>query len=141
MQKLLVPYDGSDHAQRALRYAGALAQGRRGMQLVLLYVLDPMHFRNPATALAEDELARRAADQLAEVLGPARDVLDARNIAYETQGRTGDPAREIVAVAAERECGRIVMGTRGMGPFSSLVIGSVANRVAQLANVPVTLVK
>ena len=141
MQTLLVPYDGSDHAQRALRYAGALAQSRPGMQLALLHVLDPMQFRNPATALGEDELARRAASQLAEVLRPARDALDARDIGYQTHGRTGDPAREIVAVAAELGCDRIVMGTRGMGAFSNVVIGSVANRVVQLADVPVTLVK
>jgi nucleotide-binding universal stress UspA family protein len=44
-------------------------------------------------------------------------------------------------VAEEQRVDGIVMGTRGLGPVKGLVLGSVANKVIHLAEVPVTLVK
>ncbi|MCJ9712965.1 universal stress protein, partial [Bordetella hinzii] len=41
----------------------------------------------------------------------------------------------------EKQCDRIVMGTRGLGAVGGLVLGSVAQKVIHLSPVPVTLVK
>ncbi|MGE8617691.1 MAG: universal stress protein [Achromobacter spanius] len=43
--------------------------------------------------------------------------------------------------ARDHGCARIVMGTRGNGKLTNILIGSVANQVLQLTDVPVTLVK
>jgi nucleotide-binding universal stress UspA family protein len=47
----------------------------------------------------------------------------------------------IAEVGRQENCDAIVMGTRGMGAVSGLVLGSVATKVIHLADVPVTLVK
>ena len=38
-------------------------------------------------------------------------------------------------------CDQVVMGTRGMGSVANLVLGSGANKVLQMVDVPVLLVK
>ncbi|MCC6070461.1 universal stress protein [Massilia sp. GCM10020059] len=140
MKHILVPCDGSANALRALAYAAGLAKDNPGVRLELLHVLDPMRFRNPAAALPPDELERRRAAALAHVLQPARAVLDAAGVQYQVHARTGDPAGEIAAQVAESGCDGVVMGTRGLGPVASLMIGSVACHVVHLVQVPVTLV-
>jgi nucleotide-binding universal stress UspA family protein len=43
--------------------------------------------------------------------------------------------------AEDKQCEQIVMGTRGLGTVSNLVLGSVATKAIHLAKVPVLLVK
>lgn len=53
--------------------------------------------------------------------------------------RSPSAAVRIAAKVAHARCGAIVMGTRGMGPLASLVIGSVASAVVAPVDVPGTL--
>jgi nucleotide-binding universal stress UspA family protein len=53
----------------------------------------------------------------------------------------GDPAELITERAAQLGCHSIVTGTRGLGRIGALLLGSVAQKVVQLASMPVTLVK
>lgn len=39
------------------------------------------------------------------------------------------------------QCDAIIMGSRGLGPVASMIIGSVATKVIHLVKVPVTLIK
>ena len=55
--------------------------------------------------------------------------------------RKGDPATTVARFAKTMRCSEIVMGTRGRGRTAVFVLGSVALRVVQLAEAPVTLVK
>jgi len=139
-QKILVPIDGSQGAQRALRYAAARAGARPGMRLELLHVLDPTTSR-AYLGLPPQELARRAPEAFHHVLRPARDFLDSAGIPYETHCRVGDPATQIAGHLADAGSAGVVMGTRGLGAAGNLLIGSVASRVVYYAHVPVTLVK
>jgi nucleotide-binding universal stress UspA family protein len=53
----------------------------------------------------------------------------------------GAPAESIITVAETRQCDLIVMGTRGLGPLRSLLLGSQTQKVISLANCPVLAVK
>jgi nucleotide-binding universal stress UspA family protein len=50
-------------------------------------------------------------------------------------------ADEIARVAQDKGVDQIVMGTHGRGAVGRLFLGSVAQRVIQLAPMPVTVVK
>ena len=52
----------------------------------------------------------------------------------------GPTAQTIIEYAEEQDCDHIVMGTRGLGAVTSMVLGSVTNKVLSLTPVPVTLV-
>lgn len=64
------------------------------------------------------QIARRRADALA---------LGGRSVQVDV--REGDPAAEIVAVAAERKTDLIVVGTRGHTGLTRMLLGSVARKV------------
>ena len=53
----------------------------------------------------------------------------------------GDPAENILSAAKKNKADVIVLGRRGMGRLASLLIGSVTQKVNQLADCPVLTVK
>lgn len=136
-----MPCDGSPSALRAVVYAAQLAKDHAATQVELLHVLDPTALRFPAASLSPEELTRLYPDAAADVLRPARQILDAEGIAYQVSCRVGDPARQIADEVHQSQPDAVVMGTRGMGPIANLMIGSVATRVVQSVDVPVTLIK
>ena len=139
--KVLVPVDGSDHAERAVRFAARLAQDPARLRIVLLNVqpapsdVDTLHMAQKAIL---EHLRARGED----TLGPARKILDDARIAHEVNVViAGDPSLEIARVSREQGCDQVVMGTRGLGALAGLALGSVATKVVHLVEVPVTLVR
>jgi nucleotide-binding universal stress UspA family protein len=65
----------------------------------------------------------------------------AKFLEADTYVETGDPAECIIAFAKKSKCSEIVMGSRGLGRLSGLLLGSVVAKVVQLAEVPVVAVK
>lgn len=51
------------------------------------------------------------------------------------------PAEVLAALADELGCDHIVMGTRGLGAISGIVLGSVTRKVLHLTRIPVTCIK
>ncbi|HSN19810.1 MAG TPA: universal stress protein [Usitatibacter sp.] len=137
---VLVPMDGSEFALRALERAIAEAKSR-GATIHLLRVIPPIDDYGMVPAYITREhrqlMVQRANDVLAEAL---RRVRRAR-VPCETHVLWGEIAPTIVRAARRLKCGSIVMGTRGRGATTMLLVGSVANKVVHLAKVPVTLVK
>lgn len=140
--KMLVAVDGSDHARRAIATVAKLApQIIGGVQVVLLHVGAPMVYYGELPpfdmgALEESQRAQRErvlADALAEARAGGLNLLS-------TQSAIGEPAAEILRVAAEQGVDQIVMGTHGRGALGTLFIGSVAQRVLHGAKLPVLLV-
>jgi len=140
MRKSLIPFDGSDNALRAVQYVISLAEELPGLQVELLYVMDPVPFKLYA-GLSDEGIRRMQVDEADRVVQPARQLLDAAKIPYRAHFRIGPPANEIALHLHEMHCDGIVMGTRGMSPMAALMIGSVATRTIHLVDVPVTLVK
>jgi len=123
---------------RALRYAARRYRESRGVCLMLLNV----QLSAPPSALFPMEIVREHQEQMAEkCLVPARRVCKRFGIACRASIQEGDPADIIASLARRSRCGEIVMGTRGLGRISGLMLGSVATKVIHLATVPVTLIK
>jgi nucleotide-binding universal stress UspA family protein len=135
--RILVAFDNSAHARRALEQAVALAQGR-GARLTLLTVVHeppivPSAVVVPVVSL--DELATEAKAALEQAAASVPD-----EIPVETVVRTGDSADEIIRRAEEDGADLIAIGTRGHGDAASLVIGSVSHEVIRRSPVPVLVV-
>lgn len=142
MLNILVPVDGSDNANRAVRYASQLAHGAPAARIHLLNVQTPTQGRAGISRLiTQDMIDEFYADEGRQATEDARKLLDAAGVDYTSHIEFGHPATEIAAYARDHGCARIVMGTRGNGSLINILIGSVANQVLQLAQEPVTLVK
>lgn len=136
---LLVPVDGSQHADRALDIAIGLAQ-RDGADLTLIHVMsDAGRDRVPRDleAFAEIEKVRITEGDLAERVG--NEILQRAERRAAEHGLTsvrkvldrGDPASAIAAYVDANPIDLVVMGRRGLGDFRGLLFGSVSHKVAQ----------
>ena len=67
--------------------------------------------------------------------------LKAAGVRFTPVVEIGPAAETIAKIARERGCDGIVMGTRGLGAVSSMLLGSVSSRVLQFSDLPITLVK
>ncbi len=163
LERLLVPYDGSGHAAKALELAADLA-GKFGARLKLLHVLDrgtpPRVLRAAVDPERLDEETLRALDQAesegavapslgglwpmlpdqalqkigTEVLAGAERDLAGKGLGeVETVLLFGDPARQILVTAEADGADLIVMGMRGLGELQGLLLGSVSYKVNHLA--------
>jgi len=89
-----------------------------------------------------DFLSDAAAQASAQALNDAVQKCEHRSIAYKTHTRAGPQVAVAIAeVAREESVSQIIMGTRGLGGFKGLLLGSVANQVIHLAEAPITLIK
>lgn len=142
MLNILVPVDGSDNADRAVDYARRLAQGATSARIHLINIQTPPRGRAGLSRLiTQDMIDDFYAREGREATEAARKALDAAGVDYVSHVVFGNAPAEIAGYAQDHRCARIVMGTRGNGKLTNILIGSVANLVVQLAQVPVTLVK
>ena len=140
-RRILVPYDFSVHATRALRFAARLA-AERGARLTVLHVVGgytplpelPVGGQaswTPPMALVED--TRRELERVVRSIARGRGV----RIGYRVV--LGEPFDEIMAAALDADV--IVMGTLGRSGLAHLLIGSVAEKVVRHSPVPVLTIR
>lgn len=143
MLKLLVPVDGSAHSGRTVDVLlKHLAGYKEPAEVHLLNVQPPMPYGSRVSSVVgHDRIAQYHHDEGLAALKAARDKLDAAGVKYHHHVGVGDAAEIIVRYAGEKGCDQILMGTRGMGSVSNLLLGSVATKVIHLSPVPVLLVK
>jgi nucleotide-binding universal stress UspA family protein len=136
LKTLVVPYDGSDSAGRALRQAIALG--------ATLHVINAQPQVDDLAALrfrTQEEIDSFLRERGRSTLEPAAQMLTEAGTPHELHLVVGDPAERIVELAQRLGVDAIVMGTHGRSAIGNLVLGSVATRVVHRAAVPVMLVK
>jgi nucleotide-binding universal stress UspA family protein len=140
MYRILAAIDGSEHANRTVEQVVRLAASGLTTEVLLLNV-EPEIVDWQTHGLARDSMLAHRDYLGRQATEGARRLLDAAGIAYRVRIELGDAAATIARIASEEHCDCIVMGTRGMGAIPGLTLGSVANKVVHLADVPVMLVK
>ena len=140
MKRILVPVDGSEASLRALRFAAQRAREAEA-EVHVLHVERPAAAEELRAYAVRPELEKLREDACGRVLQAATDALAAEKVRSAEHLQRGEPAQTIARFAAAHAIDEVVMGTRGLGALGSMFLGSVAQRVVHLAQVPVTLVK
>jgi nucleotide-binding universal stress UspA family protein len=140
MPGIIVGVDGSGHSQRALEWAMKEA-GMRHAPLTVLTVHPAIvgYFGDVVTSPGDLELTEQAqaavkveADRvLAGLSGPHPESVTVRAV-------HGYPVEELVN--ASKDADIVVLGSRGVGGFSRMLMGSTAGLVVQHAYCPVLIV-
>lgn len=137
---LVAAVDDSPPAREALRYAATMAaDARRPLHVVSVWNFvigsapDSHPDEPPTEAAWQAEAERRLAALLAEELGDSAD-LDVRPLAVH-----GNPTPTLVAVS--EVAGHLVVGSRGRGGFTGLLLGSTSEQLIRHACCPVTVVR
>ncbi|HEY3612482.1 MAG TPA: universal stress protein [Gaiellales bacterium] len=132
---ILLCYDGSDDAFRAIELAGSLFPGRSA---VVLSVWEKYGVLSGIQRV-DDELMQEATQQMAaDGRERAQSAgFSATPVAIEAEHGV---ASAIVDAADEHDAALIVMGTRGNTGIRSLLLGSVSHSVAHHAHRPLLIV-
>jgi nucleotide-binding universal stress UspA family protein len=140
--KILVAIDGSKNSLRALKYAIRLA-GKldEPSQLLLVNAHDDIALRGASQFVGKDAVKDYLDDLSAAELKDAVEMATKAKVAFTRKTLRGQVAPAIAKAADDGQCDLIVLGSKGRSALKDLLIGSIAQRVAAIADVPVTLVK
>ncbi len=144
IERVLIPIDGSEASNKAVRLSGELAP-RQGWKVILLHVLE----RPPVPDFTfPPDVVAQAMNQLRsyghQILREAEDVLRAAGVDEISRELIEGSAPETIIQRIEEDCcGMVVLGSTGLGrgKLSSLVFGSVAEQVIRRARIPALVVK
>lgn len=138
-RKMLVGYDGSPGAERALTVALELARVH-GAELWALAVEERLpHFA--ATVGEVDEEKEFANQYYSERLAAARWRAVQAGIELKTMLRSGHPARTIVEVAKDGGFDLVILGHSGRSEVWAMFLGTTAERVSRHAPCSVLIVR
>ncbi len=137
-QNILLPVDGSESAQKAMRIGLELAR-LFGAEVTALSVVDITSFSHNAQGYMLPDLYVYA-DKAAEA--SVKEVVnEGGSMGVKVKGivSRGSPSQDIIERSREHDL--IVMGTHGRSGVSHAIIGSVAERVVRFASCPVMVIK
>ena len=141
MKRIVIPVDGSEAALRAVRTAiEAVVERSVRPDVHLVTVQAPILSGNVTRFFTAEMIESYYQEEGDQALASARQVLDEAGVEYQARVIVGPLAQTIIGYAEDENCDHIVMGTRGLGSVTSMVLGSVTSKVLSLTPVPVTLV-
>ncbi len=149
MKKILVPVDGSAESQKAAKEAVDIAK-KYGSEITFLTVVEvegiisypEMGLSFSIEYLESRELMIKGKMELdGRMLDAIVDTLNCAELKTEKKVILGTAHPQIVETAQRGKYDLIVMGHRGLNPFKSFFLGSVAKRVVEDANCSVYVVK
>jgi nucleotide-binding universal stress UspA family protein len=131
---IVVGYDGSDSAKRALQRAADLA--KEGDRIVVVASAEAHAASGPTGGAHRDpsEFQQRRGS-----LEEAEQFLSERGLDAELVEAQGDPGTAIVEAASETDL--IVVGSRGLNPIQRILLGSVSSKVVHRAPCDVLVVR
>ncbi len=139
-RKVLVGYDGSDNARRALKRAIELVKQSSG-ELRILVVVDTISFSARSMAQFSSSVTNAMFEQAETTLAEALDMAKKAGVKAWGQVESGGPSDMILTYAAETKADLIVTGRRGMRGVMRFLMGSVSSSVMSHSECDVLVVK
>ena len=133
---IVVGVDGSEHSRRAVTWAAGLAHAV-GAEVVAVHALGLLHRRPSGEVVASDPHRDEITDELEESwCAPLRDA----GVQYRAELREGNPVTALLDAADDASADLLVVGSRGLGGFPGLLLGSTSTQVAQHTRRPVVII-
>ena len=144
--KILVPMDGSEPAERAGEHAIALADVSNG-EIIVLYVIDTSYLN----ALPQYDLRKKLRTELKEegkeIVEKFKKSLEdtqcnghCKNVTLTSMIKEGKPANVILETIDEENVDLIAIGKSGKHGLERLILGNTTNRVVNGSKDPVHVV-
>ncbi len=136
---ILVAYDGSNAAQKAVKRAVRAADGEEIILLRVIEAADGM--LEAGIDIVQERLKEVQDEKTNEVYEEIKPMLEAEGVEFRIETVVGKPSREIVSFAEENDVSEIVVGSRGREGVSRVLLGNVAESVVRRAPVTVIVVR
>jgi nucleotide-binding universal stress UspA family protein len=136
-RKIMVGYDGSAQADKAVDVALSLAESLDCTVLIFAVARPP----EPATSVEMEAMLDDAREHYEEGFKKILEKAKGHDVEITTDIAVGHPAEQIVHRAEEDKVDLIILGRRGMSRFEKWLLGSVSERVLRYAHCPVMVVR
>jgi len=137
MKRILAATDGSEGGERAVELAAQLAHSLDGTVLILTVMDDFPDSSLNALVRSESDIGEVVELLINQILNHARTcAARAGATRIETLSGWGNPTQSIINFAREHHADAIVVGRRGRGQLSGLLLGSVSQKLVTLAPCP-----
>ncbi|MBW1708470.1 MAG: universal stress protein [Deltaproteobacteria bacterium] len=140
VNKILVPVDGSDHAEKAIEFAANMAR-QNDAAIHLLHIIKVSSIPEGIEEFIRSESIKDSPVSVYfrtignGIISAAEDKARKAGIKnFVSSVLEGDPAETIIDYARENEFDIIVIGSRGMGSVKGLLLGSVSSKVCHASD-------
>ena len=152
MKTILVPIDGSQYSERAMKKAKELADCL-GSKIILLNILSfrsTVSYYHHSARLAQDsssldwlDIVEKAKTDGEKLLKESKEILDDTEVETVVLDEPGaEIANTIIEYADKRNVDMIVMGSNGLGSrVRRIYLGSVTTKVLHTTNKPVLVIQ
>lgn len=134
---ILVGYDGSPQADKAVEIAFSLAQDTDSVVQILSVARPP----EPPTSVEMEAMLDDAREHFEEKFKLFRERAAALGLDVKTDVIVGHPVEQIVHRAETDKVDLIILGRRGMSRFGRMIVGSTSEKVLRYAHCPVMVVR
>ena len=126
--KILVPVDGSDNSYKALEASLVLSE-KLGSNISVVNVMEQVPITHIESEKLLSELLEAYKKENQEILSKCSDIARQKGITIKTVLLQGNPAPAILDYSKKENFDLVIMGSRGMGKFKELIIGSVSSKI------------
>lgn len=133
--RILVPYDNSVNAKRALSNAFALAS-ETNSTITLVHVIA----YHKAIAKIVEPYKETIINHVKKFLNDAKIDATKKDIKTEEKILYGNPSEEIISLMKNKKFDLVIMGRRGTTKITGPSLGSVSNALVQQSKIPVMII-
>ena len=142
MKKILTPFDGSEHSQKAFEKALEIAEKFESKIIVMTVIQSKVADSSGMSLDRMQEIQDEEENSTIAMLKNLEDQANAKNVQMLMEiVHNPSSADGILAFANKNDIDLIVMGSHGRTGFKKLVLGSVANKVVGHSKCPVLITK
>ena len=138
--KILVPVDGSDNSYKALEAALVLSE-KLGSNISVVKVMEQVPITHIESEKLLNELLEAYKKENQEILSKCSDIARQKGIAIKTVLLQGNPAPVILDYSKKENFDLVIMGSRGMGKFKELILGSVSSKIVHHSPCAIMIIK
>jgi nucleotide-binding universal stress UspA family protein len=137
---VLVPVDGSDNSYRALDAALILSE-KLGSSITVVNVMEEVPITHIESEKLLSELLEAYRKENQEILSKCSKIATEKGLSIKTLLLQGNPASIILDYCKKENFDLVIMGSRGMGKFKQLILGSVSSKIVHHCQRAVLLIR
>ena len=123
-----MPVDGSDNSYRALDAALFLSE-KLGSDITVLHVMEQIPIIHIESQKLLSELLENYKKENQDILSKCLEIARKKGVTINTILLQGNPASIILDFSKKEKYDIVIMGSRGMGKFKELILGSVSSKI------------
>jgi nucleotide-binding universal stress UspA family protein len=137
---VLVPVDGSENSYRALDAALLLSE-KLGSNITAVNVMEQVPITHIESEKLLSELLKAYRKENQEILSKCSKNATEKGLSIKTLLLQGNPASVILDYSKKEKFDLVIMGSRGLGKFKQLILGSVSSKIVHHSPCAVLLIR